>query len=147
MTTASLDRCSVVLQTSNIQHCGEDTNESDGACHMPDISEERSADVAPLAGMALSFEELRLSAPILRGLADAGFHHPSPIQARGIPLGRFGVDVIAQAKSGTGKTIVYAVIALELIRPATPMLQVLVVLPTREIALQSRDSYLILSRP
>ena len=97
----------------------------------------RSGDLADVE--ALTFAELDLSAPVLRGLAEAGFEQPSPIQARAIPLGRFGVDLIAQAKSGTGKTVVFAVIALELARPNQPAPQVLIVAPTREIALQSRD--------
>lgn len=88
---------------------------------------------------ATTFDELPLSAPVLRGLADAGFTHPSPIQARAIPLCRFGIDLIAQAKSGTGKTLVFALTALELVQPGQPAPQVLILAPTREIALQSRD--------
>ena len=77
----------------------------------------RGDDVALAEGDALQFNELSLSAAVLRGLADAGFTRPSPIQSRAIPLGRFGVDVIAQAKSGTGKTLVFVVLALELVQP------------------------------
>ena len=88
---------------------------------------------------ATTFDELPLSAPVLRGLADAGFTHPSPIQARAIPLCRFGIDLIAQAKSGTGKTLVFVLTALELVQPGQPAPQVLILAPTREIALQSRD--------
>ena len=97
-------------------------------------------DVAPCVGdEALEFSELPLSAPLLRGLAEAGFVRPSPIQARAIPLARFGADLIAQAKSGTGKTCVFATAALELVRPDRPGPQALVVAPTREVALQVRD--------
>ena len=97
------------------------------------------ADIAVAEGEPLQFDELPLSASVLRGLAEAGFTRPSPIQARAIPLGRFGVDLIAQAKSGTGKTLVFVTIALELIQPNQPAPQALLVAPTREIALQSRD--------
>ena len=96
-------------------------------------------DVTLAEGEPLTFDELSLSPPILRGLADAGFTQPSPIQAHAIPLGRLGVDVIAQAKSGTGKTLVFVVIALELVQPSQPAPQVLLVAPTREIAQQTRD--------
>lgn len=96
-------------------------------------------DVASAEGEALDFAQLSLSSPILRGLADHGFARPSPIQARAIPLGRFGVDLIAQAKSGTGKTLVFVVIALELMQADGPAPQACIVAPTREIALQSRD--------
>ena len=98
----------------------------------------RSGDLAPVEDV-LSFEDLGLPDPIQRGLADAGFKHPSPIQVRAIPLGRFGVDMIAQAKSGTGKTVVFAVVALEMVIPNDPGAQALIIAPTREIALQSRD--------
>lgn len=84
-----------------------------------------------------AFTDLKLSAAVLRGLCEFGFARPSPIQARAIPLGRFGVDLIAQAKSGTGKTCVFAVVALELVHRGGP--RVLIIAPTREIALQSRD--------
>ena len=79
-------------------------DEGDGAeWHRADVAQ----DFVP------SFEQLGLSDTIVRGLRDAGFKRPSPIQAHAIPLGRFGVDLIAQAKSGTGKTVAFAVIALE----------------------------------
>ena len=88
---------------------------------------------------AVEFSELQLSDAVLRGLAEAGFERPSPIQAKAIPLGRFGVDLIAQAKSGTGKTIVFAAIALEAIQRDGGGPQALIVAPTREVAIQSRD--------
>ncbi|KAA0196125.1 hypothetical protein HAZT_HAZT003535 [Hyalella azteca] len=53
-----------------------------------------------------------------------------------IPTGRCGLDLIVQAKSGTGKTCVFTVIALEMIATSAPTCQVLVVTPTREIAVQ-----------
>ena len=83
-----------------------------------------------------SFSDLRLSAPILQGLQAAGFVTPSPIQLAAIPLGRFGVDLIAQAKSGTGKTCVFSVIALEAVNVELRHPQVLICAPTREIAQQ-----------
>ena len=95
-----------------------------------------AADIVALGEEAILFSEMRLSDPILRGLADAGFERPSAIQARAIPIGRMGVDMIAQAKSGTGKTVVFAALALELMRPNQPAPQALIVVPTREIALQ-----------
>ena len=61
---------------------------------------------------------------------------PSPVQARAIPLGKFGADLIVQAKSGTGKTCMFAVIVLESLQLALPAEQALVVSPTRELAHQ-----------
>ena len=61
---------------------------------------------------------------------------PSPVQAAAIPPAKLGFDLVVQSKSGTGKTAVFVVAALEMVRPATAGLQALVVAPTREIAVQ-----------
>ncbi|XP_031557944.1 probable ATP-dependent RNA helicase DDX20 [Actinia tenebrosa] len=87
----------------------------------------------------VDFESLLLSPLILKGLTDSGFEKPSPIQLKAIPLGRCGLDLIAQAKSGTGKTCVFSVIALENVLIENPATQVLVLAPTREIAVQIKD--------
>ena len=84
---------------------------------------ERTADVAQ-SGDPCTFADLLLNPLITRGLDSAGYVNPSPIQLKAIPLGRFGVDLIAQAKSGTGKTCVFAVIALEAVVLSNPHPQV-----------------------
>jgi superfamily II DNA/RNA helicase len=66
----------------------------------------------------------------------AGYVKPSPVQARAIPLGKFGADLIVQAKSGTGKTCMFSVIVLESLQLALPAEQALIVSPTRELAHQ-----------
>lgn len=89
-----------------------------------------------------SFKDLMLAPGVVRGLERAGFVTPSPVQLRGIPLGRLGVDMIAQAKSGTGKTVVFSVIALEQVVAHTTAgpaaLSVLILAPTRELAHQTQ---------
>ncbi|KIZ07949.1 hypothetical protein MNEG_0022, partial [Monoraphidium neglectum] len=65
---------------------------------------------------ASSFEDLLLPKPLVHALAEAGFQRPSPVQKVAIPLGMVGTDLIVQAKSGTGKTCVFAVIALQRIK-------------------------------
>jgi ATP-dependent RNA helicase DDX20 len=95
----------------------------------------RTADVE--ADELPDFSELSISDAVARGLRDAGFLRPSPIQAAAIPLGRFGIDLIARAKSGTGKTAAFAVVALEGVAPGRGGPQALLVSPTREIALQT----------
>ncbi|KAH0548896.1 hypothetical protein KQX54_004071 [Cotesia glomerata] len=77
-----------------------------------------------------------LSQRILNGLTACGFEKPSPIQLKAIPLGRCGFDLLIQAKSGTGKTAVFGVIALEMINLDNSPHQVLILAPTREIAVQ-----------
>ena len=81
------------------------------------------------------FENLMLKEEILKGLAKSGFVRPSPIQLEAIPLGRCGLDLVIQSKSGTGKTCVYSIIALETLCDAN-CVQILILCPTREIASQ-----------
>lgn len=70
----------------------------------------RTEDVQSDAG---SFSDLLLPQPMVSALAAAGFQRPSPVQKAAIPIGRLGTDLIVQAKSGTGKTAVFAAILLE----------------------------------
>ncbi|XP_048739061.2 probable ATP-dependent RNA helicase DDX20 [Ostrea edulis] len=97
----------------------------------------RTGDV--LINENVDFSGLLLSDNVLSGLRIAGFQRPSPIQLKAIPLGRCGLDLIVQAKSGTGKTCVFSVIALEGLQTKSYALQVLVLAPTREIAIQIWD--------
>lgn len=82
------------------------------------------------------FESLLLSRPVLEGLRAAGFERPSPVQLKAIPLGRCGLDLIVQAKSGTGKTCVFSTIALDSLILENYSTQILILAPTREIAVQ-----------
>ena len=83
----------------------------------PSSSADGIVPAAPDSNSAnFTFADLYLSGMVMQGLTRAGYERPSPIQLKAIPLGRFGVDVIAQAKSGTGKTIVFCVIALECVK-------------------------------
>lgn len=89
-----------------------------------------------LLSEGIDFGSLLLSQAVLDGLSAAGFQKPSPIQLKAIPLGRCGLDLIVQAKSGTGKTCVFCTIALDSLVLENPATQVLVLAPTREIAVQ-----------
>ncbi|CAH0729823.1 unnamed protein product, partial [Brenthis ino] len=86
----------------------------------------------------ITFETMLLSEDTLNGLKGSGFYKPSPIQLHGIPLGKCGFDLLLEAKSGTGKTAVFTVIALENLDLGKG-LQVVVLAPTREIAAQICD--------
>lgn len=98
---------------------------------------QRTEDI--LADIATDFESLLLSPKVIEGLRHAGFIQPSPIQLQAIPYAKCGVDLICQAKSGTGKTCVFTVCALEIIDVTNPTTQVLVLAPTREIAHQINE--------
>ena len=91
------------------------------------------------AALPRDFKALMLRDEVVRGLEHAGYERPSPVQARAIPLGKFGADLTIQAKSGTGKTCVFAVIVLESILLDFRAPQALVIAPTRELAHQTRD--------
>lgn len=100
----------------------------------PTQTKNRTLDVLNECGT--KFSDLLLPEPILRGLEDSEFYEPSPIQLRAIPVARFGCDLIAQAKSGTGKTVVFATVILSNLRLELREPQALVIAPTREIATQ-----------
>ena len=90
-----------------------------------------------------TFSLMKIDREIVDNLKRCGFVWPSPIQTTCIPIARLGIDLIAQSKSGTGKTIVFVVCALEMIRQdlqnEVPCPKVLILAPTREIAVQIGD--------
>ncbi|KAG5837718.1 hypothetical protein ANANG_G00215530 [Anguilla anguilla] len=100
-----------------------------------DIQTRRRTDDV-LLSEGIDFASLLLSQSVQDGLIASGFQKPSPIQLKAIPLGRCGLDLIIQAKSGTGKTCVFATIALDSLIIENMTTQVLVLAPTREIAVQ-----------
>jgi ATP-dependent RNA helicase DeaD len=90
----------------------------------------------------LSFRDLGLSEAVLRALADVGYESPSPIQAETIPVLLAGKDMLGQAQTGTGKTAAFALPALTNIDLTRHEPQVLVLVPTRELALQVSEAFL-----
>ncbi|HXC08699.1 MAG TPA: DEAD/DEAH box helicase [Steroidobacteraceae bacterium] len=89
-----------------------------------------------------SFRDLVLSEPVLRALTDVGYEAPSPIQAATIPVLLSGADMLGQAQTGTGKTAAFALPALTRIDLSKHEPQVLVLVPTRELALQVAEAFL-----
>ena len=86
-----------------------------------------------------TFEDLRLDDTFVRALRRCGYDAASPVQASTVPLGRFGCDVLAQAKSGTGKTMALAIVVAERVEAGRRRTQALALAPTRESATQTRD--------
>jgi ATP-dependent RNA helicase DeaD len=84
----------------------------------------------------IKFNELTLSAEIHKAIKDLGFEEATPIQSLAIPAMLAGKDIIGQAQTGTGKTAAFGIPAIELIEPKTRGVQVLVMCPTRELAIQ-----------
>ncbi len=73
----------------------------------------------------------------MMGIFEAGFEKPSPIQEETIPVARTGRDILARAKNGTGKTAAFVIPTLERINPKNSKTQALILVPTRELALQT----------
>ncbi len=88
---------------------------------------------------ALRFQDLGLSAPLLKAVDEVGYEAPSSIQAAAIPPLLAGRDLLGQAQTGTGKTAAFALPLLSKL-DLDPHLQVLVLTPTRELALQVAEA-------
>lgn len=85
-----------------------------------------------------SFESLGLSPALLARLAEMNFHTPTPIQQSAIPILLSGQDVAGQAETGSGKTAAFGLPMLQQIKPERQSVQALVLVPTRELAVQVR---------
>lgn len=96
------------------------------------MSEENSVSVA--------FSDLNLPAPILQAVTDQGYETPSPIQAESIPALLDGRDLLGQAQTGTGKTAAFALPLLANIDPNNRATQLLILAPTRELAIQVAEA-------
>ena len=83
-----------------------------------------------------TFEQLGLSPETLRAVNGLGFEEPTPIQEKAIPLALSGRDVIGEAPTGTGKTAAFGLPMIETIAVDSEHIQGLVVVPTRELAIQ-----------
>src|SRR5690349_14232411 len=104
---------------------------------MPQSSAESSA----------RFEDLNLSPAMMGAIEAAGYTQPTPIQAGLIPRALAGVDVLGQARTGTGKTAAFTIPILETIEIGKKHAgaQALVLVPTRELAVQVREEVVKLS--
>ena len=112
-----------------------------------------SRPAAPIAtagdlGVNLTFEDLGLAADLVRMVAEEGYTEPTPVQAAAIPLVLAGRDVLAAAQTGTGKTAAFVLPILDRLRahantsfsPARHPVRVLILVPTRELAMQVDES-------
>ncbi|RAM35072.1 DEAD/DEAH box helicase [Arthrobacter globiformis] len=115
------------------------------------ISDEKPHEIAEK-----SFADFDVRADIVESLADAGITHPFPIQAMTLPVALSGHDIIGQAKTGTGKTLGFGIPALQRVvgrddagfdkLPAPGAPQAMVIVPTRELAVQVANDLQAASR-
>lgn len=82
------------------------------------------------------FPELGLAPEVLQAVTALGFEQPSPIQAQAIPPALEGRDVVGQSQTGSGKTMAFAIPAVQLLNPNERGVKVLIMCPTRELAMQ-----------
>jgi len=91
----------------------------------------------------IPFSQLSLTPKVERAVGEMGFDFATPIQSEAIPLIRSGADVIARSQTGTGKTVAFAIPAIEKVdtHEEKPTIQVLVLCPTRELAQQAAEEF------
>eukprot|EP01103_Thecamoeba_quadrilineata_P015989 TRINITY_DN5214_c0_g3_i1.p1 TRINITY_DN5214_c0_g3~~TRINITY_DN5214_c0_g3_i1.p1 ORF type:complete len:420 (-),score=85.03 TRINITY_DN5214_c0_g3_i1:859-2118(-) len=85
------------------------------------------------------FEDYYLKRELLMGIFEMGFEKPSPIQEESIPIALAGRNILARAKNGTGKTAAFVIPTLERIDTSLNKIQALLLVPTRELALQTAE--------
>ena len=89
----------------------------------------------------IEFNGLKLADPVLKAVIELGYESPSPIQAQAIPILLKGSDLVGQAQTGTGKTAAFALPLLSRINLKIKSPQVLVLTPTRELAIQVAEAF------
>ncbi len=96
-----------------------------------------------------TFEDLHLSEATLRGIADAGYEKPLPVQSEVVPLAMQDNDIVACAQTGTGKTAAFLIPLIEMLQEMGPSTRyrphALVLSPTRELAIQVGEHFKILA--
>lgn len=95
----------------------------------------RTEDVTATKGN--EFEDYFLKRELLMGIFEKGFERPSPIQEESIPIALTGRDILARAKNGTGKTAAFVIPILEKVDTSKNIIQAVILVPTRELALQT----------
>ncbi|KAK2958658.1 putative DEAD-box ATP-dependent RNA helicase 6 [Blattamonas nauphoetae] len=99
---------------------------------------ERTVDVTSTKNH--SFDDYGLKRNLLRGIYGMGFEKPSPVQEATIPISLTGAHILARAKNGTGKTGAFLIPVLELVDPSKECIQAVILVPTRELAIQIKQN-------
>eukprot|EP01023_Acetabularia_acetabulum_P030332 TRINITY_DN28547_c0_g1_i1.p1 TRINITY_DN28547_c0_g1~~TRINITY_DN28547_c0_g1_i1.p1 ORF type:complete len:431 (+),score=40.27 TRINITY_DN28547_c0_g1_i1:321-1613(+) len=124
-----------VASTSHAALDPNDANWKNKLAVPPKDPRHRTEDVTATKGN--EFEDYFLKRPLLMGIFEKGFEKPSPIQEESIPIALTGRDVLARAKNGTGKTAAFCIPVLEKVDTSKSEVQALILVPTRELALQT----------
>ncbi|KAG2331084.1 hypothetical protein Bca52824_002264 [Brassica carinata] len=126
------------VEKTVLSEAAADTNSEDWKARLklpaPD-TRYRTEDVTATKGN--EFEDYFLKRELLMGIYEKGFERPSPIQEESIPIALTGRDILARAKNGTGKTAAFCIPVLEKIDQDNNVIQAVIIVPTRELALQT----------
>ncbi|HEX3901971.1 MAG TPA: DEAD/DEAH box helicase [Polyangia bacterium] len=113
------------------------TNDDSAFQIPPPSSPPAEAPLGEPAAPTVTFAELGLHADVLRAVEEMGFTEPMPVQAATMPLVVAGRDLMVQSRTGSGKTAAFGIpFASNIVRPEEKFVQAIVLLPTRELALQ-----------
>jgi ATP-dependent RNA helicase DDX6/DHH1 len=107
----------------------------DGLKAPPKDTRVKTEDV--LTASNVEWEDMFLRRELLMGIFEEGFEKPSPIQESAIPIALSKRDILARAKNGTGKTAAFVIPSLQQVNTKSPKVQALLLVPTRELALQT----------
>jgi ATP-dependent RNA helicase RhlE len=118
------------------------------------LNTETSLPASPTPAASITFDDLGLLPELLRAVKDAGYTHPTPIQAQAIPIVLAGKDVMGGAQTGTGKTAGFTLPLLQRLArhassspsPARHPVRALILAPTRELAMQVHESVVTYSK-
>ena len=105
------------------------------------IDQPTSVPASPTSGIVGAFAGFGLGTPLVEAVEACGYTTPSPIQKAAIPELMLGRDLVGQAQTGTGKTAAFALPLLSRLDPNQRTPQVLVLTPTRELALQVAEAF------
>ncbi|POS74557.1 ATP-dependent RNA helicase DHH1 [Diaporthe helianthi] len=130
-----VDQLTEKLRASNVQD-GATSDDWKQKLNLPaKDNRHQTEDVTNTKGF--EFEDFKLSRDLMMGIFEAGFDKPSPIQEESIPVALQGRDILARAKNGTGKTAAFIIPCLQRVKPQVSRIQCLILVPTRELALQT----------
>ncbi|OAL30963.1 ATP-dependent RNA helicase dhh1 [Fonsecaea multimorphosa] len=129
------DALAAQLNKASLNDGADESNWKDSLNLPAKDTRHQTEDVTATKG--LDFEDFYIKRELMMGIFEAGFEKPSPIQEETIPVALTGRDILARAKNGTGKTAAFVIPTLERINPKNPKTQALILVPTRELALQT----------
>jgi ATP-dependent RNA helicase DDX6/DHH1 len=110
----------------------------------PPDTRKQTEDVTATKGT--TFEDYKLRRELLMGIYEKGYENPSPIQEESIPFALKGLNILARAKNGTGKTAAFTIPVLQRITVDEDYIQAIILVPTRELALQTSSTVKELGR-